>query len=335
VAGSRLVSIELSSSEGLRVLVRSMTLLAADTIAVEFVSSNGSLLPPFEAGAHIDIVLSSELRRSYSLCNKPGERERYVVAVRKASPSRGASVYIHDRLRVGQRLEISKPRNNFPLVPLARQSVFIAGGIGITPIWAMIQLLEERRAPWKLYYAACTKEHAAFLGELQSLSAPSPKRIDIRFDHEPGVPMLDLGAIIADHAGDGVHFYACGPVPMLDAFETATKSIHRDNWHLERFSAGLIEKSQASFPEYEVVLAKSDRRLKIKPGKSLLDTLLDAGVDIEFSCMEGICGSCKVKVLEGLPDHCDSVLSDRERSRNDTMLVCCSGSRSEQLVLDL
>lgn len=329
------MTIERSPSERLSVLVRSMTLLATETIAVEFVSSDGSLLPMFEAGAHIDVMLSADLRRSYSLCSTPGAQDRYVVAVKKASPSRGASSYVHERLRVGQRLEISRPKNNFPLAASARESVFIAGGIGITPIWSMIQVLEERHAPWKLYYAARTKADAAFLDQLESLDAIGRGRIDIRFDHEPGTAMLDIGGIIDDNAGDDVHFYACGPSSMLDAFEKASRSIPAENRHLERFTPAPVKKAAEPLSEYEVVLAKSDRRLQIKGGKSLLDTLLDAGIDVEFSCMEGICGSCKVKVLEGLPDHRDSVLSDGEHARNDTILTCCSGSQSERLVLDL
>jgi tetrachlorobenzoquinone reductase len=258
-----------------------------------------------------------------------------VVGVKKASPSRGASSYIHDRLRVGQRIEISRPRNNFPLVRSAERSIFIAGGVGITPIWSMIQMLESEGRPWKLYYAARTSKHAAFLRELQALGVAHPSSIDIRFDHEPGCAMLDIEDIVNENAGGGVHFYACGPSAMLDAFEAATKSIPEANRHLERFSADAKGSSEGALTEYEAVLAKSGTTLRITPEKSLLDTLLDAGVDVEFSCMEGICGSCRVTVQEGLPDHRDHVLTQDERARNDTVLACCSGSRTQRLVLDL
>src|ERR1700723_4707708 len=157
------------SHEPLRVLVRSMTLLASETVAVEFVPGDETELPAFEAGAHVDLVLPNGIRRSYSLCNRPTDRNRYVVGVKKANPSRGASGYIHDHLRVGQRIEISRPRNNFPLVRSAERSIFIAGGIGITPIWSMIQTLESERRPWRLYYAARTAEDAAFLAEIRAL----------------------------------------------------------------------------------------------------------------------------------------------------------------------
>jgi tetrachlorobenzoquinone reductase len=324
-----------SSQERIQVLVRSMTLLASDTLAVEFVPSDETEFPAFEAGAHVDLLLPNGIRRSYSLCNRPTDRNRYVVGVKKANPSRGASSYIHDHLRVGQRIEISRPRNNFPLARAAERSILIAGGIGITPIWSMIQTLESEGKPWKLYYAARTSKDAAFLGELQALGVAHPGHLDIRFDHEPGVAMLDIEGIVNENAGAGTHFYACGPSPMLDAFEAATKSIPEANRHLERFSADTKEASVGALTEYEAVLAKSGMTLQITPEKSLLDTLLDAGVNVDFSCMEGICGSCRVAVQEGLPDHRDHVLTEEERARNDTVLVCCCGSRTQRLVLDL
>lgn len=323
------------SRDRIEVVVRSITLLAAETVSVEFVASDDNGLPAFEAGAHVDVLLPNGIRRSYSLCNRPTDRHRYVIGVKKASPSRGASSYIHDRLRVGQRIEISRPRNNFPLARSATRSVLIAGGIGITPIWSMIQTLESERKEWKLYYAARTARDAAFLSELRALNLAYPGNVDIRFDHEPRVAMLDIKAIVNENAGAGVHFYACGPSPMLDAFETATNSIPEANRHLERFSAEAKESSDSALAEYEAVLAKSGMTLRVTPEKSLLDTLLDAGVNVDFSCMEGICGSCKVAVREGLPDHRDHVLSEEEHARNDTVLVCCCGSRTQRLVLDL
>jgi ferredoxin-NADP reductase len=323
------------SYDRIHVLVRSITLLATDTIGVELVPSDQIELPAFEAGAHVDLSLPNGIRRSYSLCNQPTDGHRYVVGVKKASPSRGASSYIHDRLRVGQRIEISRPRNNFPLIRSAERSIFIAGGIGITPIWSMIQTLQSEGGQWMLYYAARTSKDAAFLSELQALSVVYPGRIDIRFDHEPGVAMLDIEGIVNENAGTGVHFYACGPGPMLDAFEAATKSIPEANRHLERFSADAKHASEGALIEYEAVLAKSGVSLRITPERSLLDTLLDAGVSVEFSCMEGICGSCRVAVQEGMPDHRDHVLTEEERARNDTVLVCCCGSQTQRLVLDL
>ena len=168
------------SQQQMQVLVRAMTLLAADTLAVELVPSDDVELPAFEAGAHVDLLLPNGIRRSYSLCNRPTDRNRYVVGVKKANPSRGASSYIHDHLRVGQRIEITGPRNNFPLAQAAERSIFIAGGIGITPIWSMIQTLESDGRPWKLFYAARTSKDAAFLRELQALGAAGCQRAATR-----------------------------------------------------------------------------------------------------------------------------------------------------------
>jgi vanillate O-demethylase ferredoxin subunit len=322
--------------ERVDVIVRSKILLATDTVAVELVARDGSDLPTFDAGAHIDVLLPANIRRPYSLCNKPTDRGRYVIAVKKARPSQGASTYIHDRLQVGDEVKIFPPRNNFPLSASADESIFIAGGIGITPIWSMIQVLEESRRPWKLYYAVRKRGDAAFLEELQALDAADLERIDIRFDEEPGVAMLDIGAIVANNARHGTHFYACGPVQMLDAFELATKTLPKERRHLERFTAPSRPlPSEGARSSYEVVLAKTGLQLDVCSDKSLLDTLLDAGVEIEYSCTEGFCGSCKIKVIQGLPDHRDSVLTEAERARGDTILACCSGSLTERLVLDL
>jgi Flavodoxin reductases (ferredoxin-NADPH reductases) family 1 len=329
------ISADTGVKDSYRVLVRSMTYLARDTLAVELTGAEGDVLPAFTAGAHVDLALPNGIRRSYSLCNRPGETDRFVVGVKKANPSRGASAFIHESLRVGQVISVSAPRNLFPLSPDAATSVLIAGGIGITPIWAMIQTLEAEGRPWCLYYSARTAEDAAFLGAIRTLADSHPGRVEIRFDHEPGAAMLDLGAIVAEQQGAGVHFYCCGPGPMLDAFEAATARLPSGQVHLERFSAEPQTAAEDALDAFEVVLAQSGQVLAVEPGISILDTLLDAGVDIPFSCMDGICGSCRVGVREGVPDHRDMVLTDDERARNDTMMVCCSGSRSSRLVLDL
>jgi ferredoxin-NADP reductase len=324
-----------SSLDHLKVVVRSMTLLAKDTLAVELTPENGVELPLFAAGAHVDIRLPSGASRSYSLCNPPDERQRYVIGVKRAVPSREASSYIHDHLRVGQSILISVPRNNFQLDGGARMSIFIAGGIGITPIRSMIHKLERDRHAWKLFYAARTRKDAAFYDELEALEAACPGRVDIRLDHEPGTGMLNLEQIVSQHSGSGVHFYSCGPEPMLDAFELATKHLPSAQCHLERFNAELKPSSRQSLANYEVFLARSGVTLQIGPEMSILDKILDANINIDFSCMGGVCGSCAVAVIEGVPDHRDHVLTDEERAINNKMLVCCSGSCSERLVLDV
>ena len=320
------------SARSQRVYLHAINYLARETCAFEFRAVNGADLAPFTAGAHVDLWLPNGIRRAYSLCNPEGERRRYVVGVKRASPSRGASAFLHDELRVGAEIEVGEPRNNFPLIETAAHSVLIAGGIGVTPIFGMLQRLAHIGASWELHYACRTRADGAFLEELQALAARDPLRVRLTFDQEPGSKMLDLGAIVAASPPQS-HFYACGPAPMLDAFEAATNALPAEQRHIERFSNPDAAAAPAS--GFEIVLARSNRRLQIPPGKPILDVLLDEGVDIAFSCMDGVCGSCKVGVLDGVPDHHDVVLSAAERAENKSMMVCCSGAKSDRLVLDL
>ena len=315
------------------VILHAITYLAKDTTALEFRSPSGGELAPFSAGAHIDLLLPNGIRRSYSLCNPQGETSRYVVAVKKTSPSRGGSIFVHDQLRVGTRIEIGRPRNNFPLVEDAPHVVLIAGGIGITPIWRMIQRLIAIGRPFEAHYASRTHADAAFLGEIERLPEEARRRIRLTFDHEPGAKLLDLGAIIVG-APAGSHFYACGPAPMLEAFDKATQAVTGGRVHVERFNAS-VELARASSAGFQVMLARSQRTFDVPENKAILDVLLDNEIDIPFSCMEGVCGSCRVGVLEGVPEHRDVILSAEERAENKSMMVCCSGSKSDRLVLDL
>jgi len=323
-----------TSARSQRVYLHAITYLARDTCAFEFRAVNGAMLAPFTAGAHVDLMLPNGIRRAYSLCNPQGETDRYVVGVKKASPSRGASVYLHDQLRVGAEIEVGEPRNNFPLIETAAHSVLIAGGIGVTPIFGMLQRLTQISASWELHYACRTRADAAFRYELQRLAARDPLRVRLTFDQEPGGKLLDLASIVAA-APPKSHFYACGPAPMLEAFELATSGLTGEQRHIERFTGSAETTARARDAAFEVVLARSNRCLQVPPGKPILDVLLDEGVDIAFSCMDGVCGSCKVGVLDGIPEHRDVVLSAAERAENKSMMVCCSGSKSERLVLDL
>jgi ferredoxin-NADP reductase len=316
-----------------RVYLHAITHLARDASALEFRPVDGAPLAPFTAGAHIDLILPNGVRRSYSLCNSQEETHRYVVGVKKASPSRGASIYLHDQLRVGAEIEISPPRNNFPLVESAPHSVLIAGGIGVTPIWSMLQRLVALGATWELHYASRTPKDAAFLHELERLNESDSWRLNFAFTGEVSGRRLDLDEIVAA-APSGSHFYACGPARMLSAYEQATAHLPRELVHLERFSAADVAVSVGG-SVFEVILARSDRTIQVPADKSILDVLLDEGVDVPFSCMDGVCGSCKVQVLEGMPDHRDIVLDAEERAVNRTMMVCCSRAFSERLVLNI
>lgn len=316
-----------------RVYLHAITYLARDTSAFEFRPVDGAPLAPFTAGAHVDLMLPNGIRRSYSLCNPQGETHRYVVGVKKASPSRGASSYLHDQLRVGTEIDIAEPRNNFPLIETAPHSVLIAGGIGVTPIFGMVQRLNSIGASWELHYACRTRADGAFLDEIRALVAGDALRLRVNFDHEPGGKLFDLPAIVSA-APPRSHFYACGPAPMLAAFEAAAVALAPERRHIERFTAG-DDVVRATDGDFEIVLARSNKRFHVPAGKPILDVLLDEGIEIAFSCMEGVCGSCEVAVLDGIPDHRDVVFSAEERAANKKMLVCCSGAKSERLVLDL
>jgi vanillate O-demethylase ferredoxin subunit len=291
---------------------------------------SGTDLPPFPAGSHINLLLKNALERSYSLINPAHEIHRYMIAVARAPQSSGGSQYICESLRVGDTLRIAEPHNNFALDESAKCSVLVAGGIGITPIWSLLQRLQELGKPWKLFYAARTRQRMAFLSRLLELNERYPDAICLSFDHEPGYSMLDLPSIIQDQV-PGAHFYCCGPAGMLQAFEAAAAKLDPATIHIERFSSALPP-AQGGF---EVRLAKSHRSFFIPPDKTILEVLLSEGLQINHSCMQGVCGTCETCVLEGLPDHRDSVLSKRERESNKVMMICCSGARSGKLVLDL
>lgn len=299
----------------------------------EFRRADGGPLPPFTAGAHIDVQLANGMLRSYSLCNAQEDRDRYVVAINRDPNSRGGSTLIHDTVKPGDRITLSAPHNNFPLIEDAGHVVLIAGGIGITPMYCMIQRLERLRRSWELWYSCRQRSMCAFRERLEALEASKPGRVHFNFDQEPGGRMLDLKQIIASTLGDA-HFYCCGPNPMLQAFEAAATELGRprDHVHVEYFAA---KEKAALEGGYSVVCVQSGIELRIEHGQSILDALIDADIDIAYSCSEGICGTCECKVLEGVPDHRDSVLTPDEQAANDRIMVCCSGSQSARLVLDI
>lgn len=326
------------SASLLTLRVRALTWEAEGILGIELVPTQpNTLLPAFEAGAHIDLHLPEGLVRSYSLLNTPGERQRYCVAVNLDVASRGGSRWIHEQLRCGQTLTVGAPRNHFPLDETAPLSVFFAGGIGITPILGMIRRLEALGRPWRLHYACRDRAHAAYVSELQALAetaqaAGRDGALDLHFDAERG-RMLDIPGIVATLPA-GSHAYCCGPKPMLAAYEaaTATAAWPREQVHLEYFAA---KDAAATEGGYTAELKRSRRSLQVRPGETLLDRLLAEGVDVLYSCREGVCGTCEVRVLGGEPDHRDLVLSAAERATNTRMMVCCSGAKTQKLVLDL
>ncbi len=319
----------MSNSSVISALVHTLRYEADGIISVELRPWGDTVFAPFEAGAHIDLHLPNGLVRSYSLLNAPSEQGRYVVGILRDRASRGGSRYVHEQLRVGMELKISQPRNNFALDTHASHSVLVAGGIGITPIFCMFNQLLALGRSAELIYCARSRREAALLEPLAALGA----KVIYHFnDEKDGFP--DLAKYLAGRSVDS-HFYCCGPTPMLDAFEQTCEQLGYAHAHIERFSAVEVEASQDAQASYSVELSKSGKTLSVEPGLNLLDVLLEAGCDIDYSCREGVCGSCATRVLEGDIDHRDGVLTKAERAANGSMMVCVSGCKSKRLVLDL
>ena len=313
----------------LRLRLRQIRLEADGICSFEFVAADGAGLPAFTAGAHIDLHLPEGRVRSYSLANAPGLVDRYVVAVQREDAGRGGSAWMHDRLRVGDVLGASVPANDFPLEEKAHASVFIAGGIGITPILSMIERLDAIDRPWCLYYAARSPEVAAFRERLNALDR-GRERVRLCFS-SAGSQRLDLAQIVRN-APAGTHFYCCGPTRMIDAFVVATSQCEPETVHFERFAASEAAAVEGGFT---IRLQRSGRSIPVLQGQTILDALLDANAPVSYACSTGICGTCLTRVVEGEPDHRDDFLSDDEKRAGKTMVICCSGSKSPELVLDL
>jgi tetrachlorobenzoquinone reductase len=315
----------------LEVRVKRISYEAENINSYELVARRGGELVPFTAGSHIDLHLPNGMIRSYSLVNDQGERHRYVVAVNKDKDSRGGSQFVHDKLRAGDLITISHPRNNFALCEDAPHSVLIAGGIGITPLLSMVRRLEQLGRSWELFYATRSRLAAAFLDELGALRPNVHLNLHVDVDDERSGRVFDLAGIVAKAPAEA-HLYCCGPMPMLEAFERATVGRAGDHVHVEYFQAREAPAIEGGF---EVRLARSKRTIPVEAGKTILDALLDAGVTVNYACAEGVCGTCETRVLEGRPDHRDQFLSKDEQAANETVMICCSGSKSRTLVLDL
>jgi vanillate O-demethylase ferredoxin subunit len=305
---------------------------ATDVVSFLFQPLSHELPERIDPGSHIDVHLPNDMMRSYSLSNGPGQMEGYRLTVARDANSKGGSVFMHDSLRVGQVLEISKPRNNFELAEHAPMSVFISGGIGITPFVPMLARLNELNKPWRLHYCVRTRDRAALLGELSALADAGSGELIPNFDEDPA-GILDLDATLRSVPYDA-HLYCCGPTTMLNAYRSGAEAagIEPERVHFEYFSSDVKGATEGGFT---VVLQKSGDEVVIEPGQSILHALTAHGLNIPYSCEEGICGACETRVLEGMPDHRDMILSDREREEIKTMMICCSGSKSPRLVLDL
>ncbi len=315
-----------SPADKLEVVLTAINLAARDTNLYTFERPDGGVLPAVTPGAHISLMLPSGVDRQYSLTNYGTDLTKYVVGVKLDPNSRGGSLFMHNQLRVGTKISIEAPLNNFTLVEDAEHVVLVAGGVGITPIYCMAKRLIELGRSWELHYSTRSRVDAAFLKEFEQ-----HEQVHFHFDDENEGKFLDVPGIVGK-APQNAHLYCCGPKPMLDAFEKASEGRPPDKIHVEYFTPKYEAADEGGFT---VVLARSNKEVTVPDGKTILQVVRDAGLDVPFSCEEGICGACETRVVEGIPDHRDSILTESEREQNATMMICCSGSKSPKLVLDI
>jgi phthalate 4,5-dioxygenase reductase subunit len=294
----------------------------------ELVQPDGSDLPPFTPGSHVKVQAPNGALRKYSLCNDPAERHRYVITVKRDDRGQGGSVSMHEQAQEGATLPTSLPDNAFPLVETAKAYIFIAGGIGITPILSMIRSFGELPpAPWKLFYLTRSPETTAFADEL---SAPELKRsVKIHHDHGDISHAFDLWPAL--EKPNTAHVYCCGPRPLMESVRDMTGHWSPKHIHFESFNEGGGVK--ADDKPFRVRLARSAREFEVPVGKSILTTLREHGCQAASSCESGTCGTCRTNLLEGEADHRDMVLMPEEMSNQ--IMICVSRAKSPELVLDL
>ncbi|GAA4329783.1 PDR/VanB family oxidoreductase [Pigmentiphaga soli] len=304
---------------------------ATDICAFELADPEGTPLPAFSAGAHIDVHLGNGLVRQYSLCNNPNDRHRYMLGVLRDPVSRGGSVAMH-ALREGDEVEISEPRNHFPLAAEARHSILLAGGIGVTPILCMAERLAHIGASFEFHYCTRSPERTAFRDRLAEPDLQG--KAHLYHDSEPPEKRIDLAAVLGKPDA-GTHLYVCGPGGFIDAVLNAAKAAGwpEQNVHREYFSAAPA--ATAEDGSFEVKIASTGQIVVIPPDQTVTEALAAAGVEVLTSCEQGVCGTCLTRVLEGVPDHRDLYLTDAEHDANDQFLPCCSRSKTPMLVLDL
>jgi len=295
----------------------------------ELASVSGEALPEYAAGAHIDVHVNQELVRQYSLCTKPTDEGKYRIGILNDPNSRGGSRQIHADFKVGNQLSISTPRNHFPLETVAKRTILAGGGIGITPLIAMAYELQAQNQDFELHYCARTRGAGAFVEELQ---ASFPENVTFHYDDEEESQLFSP-AVALGPCDEGTHIYVCGPSGFMDWVIAGAKELGYPSAqvHFEYFSAE-VDSSGASF---EVHCVKSDVTLVVEEQQSIVKALAAAGVKVDVSCEEGVCGTCITDVLEGEPDHRDHFLTDEEKADNDQMALCCSRAKSARLVIDI
>jgi ferredoxin-NADP reductase len=313
--------------QDLTLVVDKKVSLATDIVSLELRDPQGRDLPEWSAGAHIDLLLTPQLNRQYSLCGDPDDRKSWKIAVLRETAGRGGSQFIHDELAESGSVEVRGPRNHFGLES-AESYLFIAGGIGITPMLPMIALAQRSGASWILHYGGRTRSTMAFVAELVDAYGD---RVVVHPQDEQG--LLNLDEILASPTS-GTLIYSCGPEPLLKAVEAKCASLPAVTLHVERFAPKEVG-APVRAGEFEIELASTGTVLVVGPDQSILDVVEAAGIEVLSSCSEGTCGTCEVRILAGVPEHRDSVFSEAERLENTSMFICVSRAITPRIVLDL
>ncbi len=316
----------------IEVMVTRKTAEAEDIFSFELTRPDGADLPAFDPGAHIDVHLPNGLVRQYSLFNHAGESHRYLIGVLKDAASRGGSIALHEQVAEGDRLQISEPRNLFPLAEKAERSLLIAGGIGVTPILSMAQTLASAGEEFELHYCARSQNRMAFQQVLKQ--SEFAQRVHFHFDDEPPAQRFDADLVLANPA-PGTHLYVCGPNGFMEYVlqRASAQGWTSEQIHREYFAASGSEHSDSD--SFEIEIKSSGQVLTVPAHSSALQVLEEAGIFIPVSCEEGVCGTCMTRVLAGEPDHRDHFMTEQERALNNQFTPCCSRAKNGRLVLDL
>lgn len=311
------------------VVVKNRHVEGGNIAVMEFESATSTTLPKVEAGAHIDVHLPNGMVRQYSLCQNPNDEGKFRLGILRDPESRGGSVSAFDEIKDGMQIQVSEPKNLFPLLK-AKHSVLIGGGIGITPLITMAYQLAHEGASFELHYCGASPENCAFVDEIKN--GELAKYTTFHFKSEGASHRAFFESAIKDIDSES-HIYTCGPVGFMDwVINLATthnfpeQQIHKEYFQVETDTSG---------DSFEVVAERSGKIIMVEAGETILQALAKEGIDIEMSCEQGVCGTCMCDVIEGEPDHRDVYFTDEEKAGNEQILVCCSRSKTPRLVLDI